>query len=164
MDGSPALIDTNILSYVFDSREQEKRQISHDLLAKCWKGEIQYAVSVQNLAEFAVIVTEKVANPVPSETVLAFIHTITAYDGWIKIGYSGKTIEEAIKIQSFHKIRFWDALIIATMKENGLSHIYSEDRHLARVPSITVINPYERTQSSDKKGEQSGTLSQDLHE
>ena len=152
MDGPPALIDTNILGYVFDSREQEKRQIFHDLLAKCWKGEIQYAVSVQNLAEFAVIVTGKVANPVPSETVLVFIHTITAYDGWIKIGYSGKTIKEAIKIQSLHKIHFWGALIIATMKERGLSQVHSENRHLARVPSITVINPYQRTKSSDKKG------------
>jgi predicted nucleic acid-binding protein len=142
MDGSPALIDTNILGYVFDSREQEKRQISHDLLARCWKGEIQYAVSVQNLAEFAVIVTEKVANPMPSDIVQAFIHAIVAYDGWIKIGYSGKTIEEAITIQALNKIHFWDALIIATMQEHGLSHIYSEDRHLARVPSITVINPY----------------------
>jgi predicted nucleic acid-binding protein len=153
MNDSPALIDTNILGYVFDSREQEKRQISHDLLAKCWKGEIQYAVSVQNLAEFAVIVTEKVANPVPPDTVQAFIHTIIAYDGWIKIGYSGKTIEEAIKIQSLHKIHFWDALIIATMKEHGLSQIYSEDRHLARVPSITVINPYNKAKSADKKGQ-----------
>lgn len=153
MDGSPALIDTNILGYVFDSREQEKRQISRDLLAKCWEGEIQYAVSVQNLAEFAVIVTEKVANPLPPDTVRAFIHTIIAYDGWIKIGYSGKTIEEAIKIQTLHKIHFWDALIIATMKEHGLSLLYSEDRHLARVPSITVINPYHRAKSSDKKGQ-----------
>lgn len=152
MDGSPALIDTNILGYVFDSREQEKRQISHDLLARCWKGEIQYAVSVQNLAEFAVIVTEKVANPMPSDTVQAFIHAIVAYDGWIKIGYSGKTIEEAITIQSLHRIHFWDALIIATMKEHGLSQIYSEDRHLARVYSITVINPYQEAKSSDKKG------------
>jgi predicted nucleic acid-binding protein len=82
--------------------------------------------------------------------VQAFIHTIIAYDGWIKIGYSGKTIEEAIKIQSGHKIHFWDALIIATMKEHRLSQIYSEDRHLARVPSITVINPYHRLKSSGK--------------
>jgi predicted nucleic acid-binding protein len=151
MNGSPALIDTNILGYVFDSREPEKRQISRDLLTKCWKGEIQYAVSVQNLAEFAVIVTEKVTNPVPPDTVQTFIHTITAYDGWIKIGYSGKTIEEAIKIQSIHKIHFWDALIIATMKEHGLSQLYSEDRHFARVPSITVINPFRRVKSSGKK-------------
>jgi predicted nucleic acid-binding protein len=149
MDGSPVLIDTNIFGYVFDSREQEKRRISRDLLAKCWKGEIQYAVSVQNLAEFAVTVTEKVANPVPPDIVQAFIHTIIAYDGWIKIGYSGKTIEEAIKIQSLHKIHFWDALIIATMKEHGLYQLYSEDRHLARVPSINVINPYQRAKSSD---------------
>jgi hypothetical protein len=78
MNDSPALIDTNVLDCVFDSREQEKRQISHDLLAKCWDGEIQYVGSVQNLAEFAVIVTEKVANPVPPDTMQAFINTSIA--------------------------------------------------------------------------------------
>jgi hypothetical protein len=47
-----------------------------------------------------------VANPVPPDTAQAFIQTIIADDGWIKIGYSGKTTEEALKIQSLHKIQF----------------------------------------------------------
>lgn len=143
MTAQPALIDTNIFGYVFDTREPEKQKIAQDLLARCWRGETGYAVSMQNLAEFAVIVTEKVARPLPDATVREFIKNITAFDGWIKVGYSGDTIIEAVKIRSTYAIHFWDALLIATMLEHGITTAYSEDRHLANVPVVHVINPFE---------------------
>ena len=128
MTGEPALVDTNIFGYVFDAGEPEKQKIAKDLLSRCWRGEAQYAVSVQNLAEFAVIVTEKVAHPLPYATVQEFIKNISAFDGWKKVGYSGDTVLQALKIRSVHAIHFWDALIIATMLEHGITSVYSEDR------------------------------------
>jgi predicted nucleic acid-binding protein len=143
MDAPIALIDSNIFAYVFDAQDLEKQKRAKELIAKCWKGEARYAVSVQNLAEFAVIVTEKATHPLPEKTVQEFIRTIVSFDGWIKIVYSGETIAEALKIRSGYHIHFWDALIIATMQEHAIGSIYSEDRHLARVPSVTLINPFE---------------------
>jgi predicted nucleic acid-binding protein len=143
MDAPTALVDTNIFAYVFDAQEHKKQKLAQELLAKCWRGEARYAVSVQNLAEFAVIVTEKVARPLPAATVREFIRTIVSFDGWIKIAYSGETIVQALRIRSDYRIHFWDALIIATMQEHAIGSIYSEDRHLSLVPSITVINPFE---------------------
>lgn len=142
MTGEPALVDTNIFGYVFDAGEPEKQKIAKDLLSRCWRGETQYAVSVQNLAEFAVIVTEKVARPLPYATVQEFIKNINAFDGWKKVGYSGNTLLQALKIRSAHALHFWDALIIATMLEHGITSVYSEDRQLAKVPLVTVINPF----------------------
>lgn len=142
MTAEPALIDTNILGYVFDDGEPEKQRIARDLVSRCWKGETQYAVSVQNLAEFVVIVTEKVSRPLPHTTVQEFIENIQAFNGWKKIHYSGDTIMEAVRIRSLHAVHFWDALIIATMLEYGITTVYSEDRHLAKVPLVTVINPF----------------------
>ena len=142
MTAQPALVDTNIFGYVFDAGEPEKQKIAKDLLSRCWRGETQYSVSVQNLAEFAVIVTEKVANPLPYTTVQEFIENIGAFNGWKKVGYSSETIEQAVKIRSVHAIHFWDALLIATMLEHGITSVYSEDRHLAKVPLVTVINPF----------------------
>lgn len=142
MTGEPALVDTNIFGYVFDAGEPEKQKIAKDLLSRCWRGETEYAVSVQNLAEFAVIVTEKVARPLPYTTVLEFIKNIGAFNGWKKVGYSGDTIIHAVKIQSVHAIHFWDALIIATMLEHNITTVYSEDRQLAKVPLVNVINPF----------------------
>ena len=48
----PALIDTNILCYAFETGELEKRAVAAELLSRCWRSEIALAVSVQNLAEF----------------------------------------------------------------------------------------------------------------
>ena len=142
MTAPPALIDTNIFGYIFDTSELEKQRIAQDLLARCWRNETQYAVSLQNLAEFAIIVTEKVAHPLPDATVREFIKNISAFDGWKKVGYSGDTIIEAVKIRSTHAIHFWDALLIATMLEHGITTVYSEDRQLANVPLVHVINPF----------------------
>jgi predicted nucleic acid-binding protein len=142
MTAQPALIDTNIFGYIFDTGEPEKQRIAKDLLARCWRGETQYAVSLQNLAEFAVIVTEKVGHPLPDATVREFIKNISDFDGWKKVGYSGDTILEAVKIRSAHAIHFWDALLIATMLEHGIPTVYSEDRQLSKVPLVHVINPF----------------------
>jgi predicted nucleic acid-binding protein len=49
---------------------------------------------------------------------------------------------KALKIRSDHAIHFWDALIVATMQEHGIDTIYSEDRQLANLPLVTVINPF----------------------
>ena len=143
MNAVPVLVDSNIFGYVFDTGDTKKRTLAKDLLARCWRGEVTYAVSVQNLAEFAAIVTEKVAHPLPQTTVLDFITTILSFDGWQKIGYSGETIIQALNVQSEHGIHFWDALIVATMLEHGIRTAYSEDRQLAQVPLITVLNPFE---------------------
>lgn len=56
MNDELALIDSNLLSYVFDRSEPEKRRICKELVADCWKGKRKYAVSVQNLSEFYVVV------------------------------------------------------------------------------------------------------------
>ena len=143
MNAVPVLIDTNIFCYAFDAGDPKKRAVAQELLARCWRGEATYAVSVQNLAEFATIVTEKVAHPLPLTTVQDFLTTVLLFEGWQKIGYSSGTIVQALTIQSEHGIHFWDALIVATMREHGISNACSEDRQLARVPMITVLNPFE---------------------
>jgi predicted nucleic acid-binding protein len=62
MNNDLALMDSNLLSYVFDKSEPKKRRICGELVADCWKGKREYAVSVQNLSEFYVVVTGKIEN------------------------------------------------------------------------------------------------------
>ena len=143
MTAPDALIDTNILGYVFDADVPTKRAVSRDLLARCWNGEVTFAVSVQNLAEFAVVVTEKVAFPMPQSVVRSFIETILNFDGWKVISYRGSTIQDALAIKEKYSLHFWDALIVATMQEHGIHQIYTEDRGFAKVPGCIPVNPYE---------------------
>ena len=144
MTAPEALIDTNILGYLFDADVPMKRAVSRDLLARCWNSEVTFAVSVQNLAEFAVVVTEKVAFPMPQSVVRSFIETIIGFDGWKVISYGGSTIQDALEIKEKYSLHFWDALIVATMQEHGIHQIYTEDKGFAKVPGCVPVNPYER--------------------
>ncbi len=57
------LIDTNILVYSYDASEQEKQRLCSSLIKKCWMREESYAITLQNISEFYVIVTQKIEKP-----------------------------------------------------------------------------------------------------
>ncbi len=143
MTAPDSLIDTNILGYLFDADAPAKRAVSRDILAPCWKGKVRYAVSVQNLAEFTVVVTEKVANPMPGSVVKKFIATILRFDGWEVISCQGSTVVKALEIKEKHGLHFWDALLVATMQEHGIQRVYTEDKGFGKVPGCIPVNPYQ---------------------
>jgi predicted nucleic acid-binding protein len=142
MTVQPALIDTNILCYALDTGEPEKRVIAAELLSRCWRSEIAFAVSVQNLAEFSVVMMEKTKYPVPDAVVTRFIRDIALFDGWTVIGYDSGTIMDAVGIKCKYSLHFWDALLAATIKQHNIGTIYTEDSHFKKIPWITVINPF----------------------
>lgn len=137
-----ALVDTNILCYALDAGVPEKRAVAADLLSRCWRSEINFAVSVQNLAEFSVVMTEKVQHPVTDVVITRFIRDIVSFDSWTVIGYDAGTIMDAVDIRGMFSLHFWDALIVATMKQHDIGTIYTEDSHFNKIPWITVINPF----------------------
>ena len=141
MTGNPPLIDTIILVYLFDGDAPEKREASRKLVERCWRHEAEYSVSVQNLAEFSVVVTEKVRHPMPTDEVRRFVSSIARFDGWHVVGYDGATVDRALELRERHGVHFRDALLAATMLEHGTDTACSEDGHPARVPGITVVNP-----------------------
>jgi predicted nucleic acid-binding protein len=141
MNVPPALVDTNILCYALDAGEPEKRAVAAELLSRCWRSESNFAVSVQNLAEFSVVMTEKVQHPVPGAVVSRFIWDIVSFDGWMVIGYDGGTIMDAVGIRSTYSLHFWDALLAATMKQHNIGTIYTEASHFNKIPWIKVIDP-----------------------
>ena len=142
MTAQPALIDTNILCYALDTGEPEKREAAVELLSQCWRSEITLTVSVQNLAEFSVVMTEKVKHPVPDAVVTRFIRDIVSFNGWNVIGYNPGTIMDAIDIRRTYSLHFWDALLAATMKQHSVGVIYTEDSHFKKIPWIHVIDPF----------------------
>lgn len=56
------LIDTNILVYAYDISEAEKNSLAKSILQEVW-GQSGGVVTLQNLAEFFVVVTRKVEHP-----------------------------------------------------------------------------------------------------
>jgi predicted nucleic acid-binding protein len=142
MTEGPALIDTNILVYAFDGDSGRKHSVAKELICRSWRGKERYVVSTQNLAEFSVVVREKVAHPLPSEDVRQFLSLIMRSRDWQVVGYSTKTIIRAHEIRDENNLHFWDALLAATMEENIVRTIITEDAHFRDVPWITLQNPF----------------------
>jgi len=141
MKSELALVDSNLLSYVFDISERDKRAICGELVADCWKGKRDLAVSVQNLSEFYVVVTKKISNPIPKNVAGKFIELITGFQGWHVIKSSASTIISAIDICTEYNIHYWDALLAATMRENNVFSILTEDGDFRKIPWLKTINP-----------------------
>ncbi len=143
MRGDIALLDTNILVYAYDTSKREKREVCKGFVRRCLEGEEEYAISIQNLSEFYVVVTGKIENPLPPEVAEKRIEGMIEYAGWVKIKPDVDTISHAIKISRRYRIHYWDALLAATMKESGISKIYTENTwDFDKVPWLEVINPF----------------------
>jgi predicted nucleic acid-binding protein len=136
-------IDTNILVYAYDVSEGKKHEICKHLIDKSWRLQEKYSISTQNLSEFYVVITKKIENPVPMETAKGLIGDIIAFQNWIVVDYGARTILAAIDINRAYKVHYWDALIAATMRENNIFCIYTENGDFDSIPWLTVINPFE---------------------
>jgi len=136
------LIDTNILVYGYDVSETEKHPIAQQLLRQIWQAG-GGVVCVQNLMEFFVVITRKVAAPIPMADAKMIIDDIVKSDNWKIIDRDVYTFLDAIDLASQYHVHIWDATIAACMKEHGISDIVTEDKnHFEKIPGIQAIVPF----------------------
>ena len=133
------LIDSNILVYAFEKEEGIKKDKAKKLLDGCIFGTREFAISNQNLAEFILVVTRKGKLSVEEAKNLAI--KIAQFQGFKKINYDSNTIPIALNIMQDSKASFWDSLLAATMKENGIFNIYTENAKDFKMPWINAVNP-----------------------
>ena len=136
------LIDTNIIVYSNDTTEVDKHLVVKDYITNiATKNEI--FLGAQNLAEFSRIITEKISNPLSCNKAKKLINN---YSTAFKIlTYSQTTILKAITLKNEFKIHFWDALIVATMEENNIDTIITEnEKDFKKVKWLKVINPFKK--------------------
>lgn len=142
MNGETPLIDTNILVYAFDEAEPEKKVKCEKILEKVLLGEKRVFVSNQILAEFYNALTKKIEKPIESGKVLKMIQSLLRANNAIKIDYTSKTVEKAVKKSIEHKMHFWDALIAETMLENQVFEILTEnEKDFSKIGQIKAVNP-----------------------
>lgn len=138
------LIDTNILVYAYDLKApHNKRKIAMELIQNSWKENKVYCISVQNLAEFMFVLISKVKDLQTIKQGELIITDIVNSNNWEKISYTESTMLKAISLFNETKSHFWDALIVATMLEHGIHHIYTENiSDFSHFP-IKAVNPFE---------------------
>ncbi len=143
--GESKLIDSNMLVYAFDKSEPEKHKRAVELLKSCFDGKERGVLALQNISEFYLIITTKIEKPVPKKDALEICRKLICFSGFTKLAPKGTTLLYAMELNEQYKVHYWDAMIAATMLENQVTTIYTENTSdFAKIPSIRVINPFRK--------------------
>ncbi len=142
-----SLVDTNILVYALDDSDEFKHEVANDLFESLIAGDEKLAVSTQILSEtLNVFAMAKMAqSSFNFEDVYSIISDIVHLSKIPKLLVTSETVLGAAKLHTQFNVRFYDALIAATMKENGITTIYTEDKDFEKISGIIVINPFAKT-------------------
>jgi predicted nucleic acid-binding protein len=134
------LLDTNVLLYAYDNNDARKRQRAVTVLRRL--GQTQRgALSVQILGEFFWNATRKIRQPLPAErveqSIQAYVRTWTVFD------LTSLILLEAIRGVQRYQFPYWDGLIWATAKLNGIPTVLSEDfNDGAIIEGVSFRNPF----------------------
>lgn len=142
-DANFFLIDTNILVYAYDTTDITKHSIAKNIIDQCWKREVTYTISAQNLAEFVVVATKKIPSPLSHAVVEQIVKDISSFSHWKVLNYHAATVLSALRLFPAPQKSFWDALLTATMLQHGVYGIYTEDAaDFQSLQQIVVVNPF----------------------
>ena len=138
--GASCLVDTNILIYSYDPTDAAKQQRAIAVLDQLnLRG--SGALSAQILGEFFVTVTRKIPTPL---TAAQAEHSITRYvRSWTVYELTPLVVLEAVRGLQRYSFSYWDSLIWATAKLNGVPNVLSEDfSDGALLDGVRFLNPF----------------------
>lgn len=135
-----ALLDTNILVYAHDhTTDPHKHALARQFIFTRSRSH-GLCVSSQNLAEFFSVLSTKLVKTIPLALALQFTRDVSSV--FEVHSYSASTVIRAAELSNAFRISIWDALLAATMLENGVQTIFTEDtKPFMKIHGIQAINP-----------------------
>lgn len=133
-------VDTNVLVYAFDPSDPAKHSIARSLLKDlCARGDA--VISPQVLSEFYVVVTRRIPKPLPHAEALGLLRMLISTMAVTDLHPS--TVMLAVESGVPQGLSYWDALIWAASRENGVATVCSEDfSHGRSVEGVQFLNPF----------------------
>ncbi|MEK6854564.1 MAG: PIN domain-containing protein [Nanoarchaeota archaeon] len=141
-----SLVDTNVLVYAVDPSDGFKHEIANELFESALEKNGKFAVSTQILAEFANVCIKLAKNDpgISLKESEIIISTIIEIRDLPKLVVMPETVIHAMKLNQQFGVGLFDALIAATMKEHGITTIYTEDKEFEKIEGIKAVNPFEK--------------------
>jgi predicted nucleic acid-binding protein len=139
-----SIVDTNVLLYAQDRHDPAKRAAAERLVADLLHaGRLHLTAQVLNEFYWNATRTRK-KRPVPLLTQPEAATLVRHWCGVVPVLAIGPaTTLSALAGVEMHGLSFWDALIWATAKMNGVPTIYTEDfQHGREVEGVRFINPF----------------------
>jgi len=133
-----AFLDTNVLVYAFDRRDERKRATARALLADA---SANWTISSQVLSEFFWVVTRKLSPTVPESVAEEAVNLIAAQMNVVAV--DALLVTSAVAIARSHKLALWDAqLLAAARRANSLTILTEDLGHGAVLAGVTVVDPF----------------------
>ena len=134
-------LDTNILVYAVDERDEHKFAVATSILADALDNNIEYSIAVQTLSEFTNVAIGKLK--LPSAEVADFVRVFSDIS---TVRPDFGIVVRGIEIKNRYDIQFYDAMMLAAAERVGADVFYSEDLSDGQVYSgVKVLNPFKKT-------------------
>lgn len=131
--------DTNVLVYLFDASQPNKKARAQELLADAVASG-DALVSTQVLQEFFVAVTRKLSTALPHDQAEQAVRELALLP---VIDIDAATILESIATMRRYRFSFWDSLIVRSAIKGGASVLYTEDLNDGqKIETLVVQNPF----------------------
>jgi len=147
MDG-PVFLDSNILVYAVNEKSPYYTG-ARAILDIVNKGELQICLSPQVLGEFYAVITNprKLERALPPQEAADVVGRFLSADAVLKLYPQKSTLKLTLKLVNHYQIKvldFFDAQIVATMLDNGVTTIYTvNEQDFAIFEEIKTVNPFE---------------------
>jgi predicted nucleic acid-binding protein len=134
------LVDTNVLIYAVDPADAAKQVQAIAVLAALVQRR-RVIISTQVVGEFFYGLTRRIAEPIAPAVAEVQVRSVVAYLQVLPL--TSQTAAEAISCSVRNRMAYWDALIWATAKLNGISVIVTEDvQSSGIVDGVRYVNPF----------------------
>jgi len=130
-------LDANVLVYAFDVAAGPSHERALDVLARSRFGDCQ--LSLQVIGEFFVASLRTR----PGERAVLAAHADDLTRTFPCLMPTAAAVRAALRSAAVRRLHYWDALLLATLREAGCSVLLSEDtQHGADHDGLRVLNPF----------------------
>lgn len=132
-----AFVDTNVLVYAFDDRDEAKRDRARALVAE---PPAPLVISAQVIGEFHVTVTRKLPTPLGQDDAAAAVNELLRLP---VVPVDGELARAAVRTSAEAQLSYWDALIVEAAVVGGCDLLLTEDLSAGQtIRGVRVENPF----------------------
>ncbi len=131
-------LDTNVLVYLFDRDEPEKRELARRTLQS--QEFLPFVVSTQVLGELYVTLTRKLTPRMDADFARA---AVRRFSDFFVVSADVSMVLQAMDTAETAQLSYWDALIIEAAARAGCDRILTEDLAAGSVlRGVLIDNPF----------------------
>ena len=130
-------IDTNILVYVHDDREPEKKALARDLIDQLEAGVLIWQVACEYIAAARKLAPQGYT----AQDARQDVDDLRSM--WMTILPNWRVFDGSAGLTQRYSLSSWDSLLVAACLEAGVETLYTEDfGGYAEIDGLKIVNPF----------------------